>query len=280
MRKPIKLPHAAAVLRFLEKNGIPYQVDSTNSTDKITAILPKGKTVWLCGPNDFKPAELGFIKRVKKCALNSRCKPEWNTARHISYYRFRDLPPGNYDGVTEVDVNGAYWNIAYQKGIIDQAIWSEGKTVPKLCRLAALGAMATRPRSYEWKPETGYTKPPPPEYTDDQQRLRSYFFDIASHLDRIMTAGIEAHDVLFYWVDAFFVQDHAADTMFYELAKHGLSAKTKPVKEIQISRTKSGKRVALARMINGEEKPFLFGSIEERAEYHLNRALDIVLKNA
>lgn len=263
------------VLNRLARLNIPHHVASTNKTDIITVYPPDREPYrYLATFGGLTRPELGFIKETKKEAESSATRPEGNTAKSIFYYRFRDLKPGTYEGVTELDVNSAYWLIAYRRGIISKRTYQKGlEDVSKMARLVALGSLATVKRHYEYDTETGKYLECEAEYNE---RTRSYFFDIAKELDIIMARIIQTHHVLFYWVDAFILYDYHAAAVKAELEKEGLPAKFVPLEKVVVSRLKSGRRLVRVHTKAGKIKPFVFGDPEQTAEYHIKTAIGTV----
>ena len=240
--KQIKVKSETAKLKFLLRCNRAHTIERTKSTTKIRTTTADGKAVnYLHSQSPLDYSELGFIRAVKTAAQKSRTAPEGNTAKSISYFSFKDLPAGTYTGVCEVDVNAAYWQIAKNRGIIPADVYQKGLTVSKRARIVALGALATQKQRWEYLPERGKYEMLEPIVNP---RLRSYFFDIAKELDNIMAEALQHPKVLFYWVDAFFLEASHAHAVTEKMAEYGLPVKYKPIDRIEVAQLKSGRKVA------------------------------------
>lgn len=270
--KTITTPNAQPILDRLCRLGIPHAVASTNKTDVITVSPPCGEPYrYLCTAGSLTRPELSFIKQTRKEAEASQVEPLGFSAKDIFYYRFRDLAPGRYEGVTEVDVNSAYWEIARQKGIISEQLYKKGlNDVSKMARLVALGSLATVRHHYVYDLSKGKYKS---EKVECNERTRSYFFDVAKQLDEVMARCIQKHQVLFYWVDAFILKAEHAARVRAELEGEGLPSKVIPLQYVEVSRLKSGRRLLKVVTKEGKIKPFIFGNDQQTAEAHIKNAV-------
>lgn len=273
----IQTSNMEGVLSRLQRLKIPHHIASTNKTDVVTVFPPTGKPYrYLQTFGGLKKYELRFIKETKKEGEAAQVKPEGNTAKDIFYYRFRDLKPGVYTGVCELDVNSAYWLIAYRRGIITRRTYEKGlNDVSKMARLVALGSLATVKRHYEYCPETGKYIDQPAEYNP---RTRSYFFDIAKELDVIMAQIIQDYQVLFYWVDAFILFDNHAGAVRQALDREGLPCKLIKLDRVVVTPLKSGRKAVRVETADGKVKPFILGNPEQTAEAIIKAGVGIVKK--
>lgn len=227
--------------------GTPHTVAFTSSTVTVTTDRKK----FIIG--DALPFEtLGFMRSVSKCAQKSG-KPEV-PYKKPSYFSFSSIQNGQYKQYDELDVNSAYWKIAYQLGYITNQVYEKGLTVDKMARLMALGGIATAKRVYEFVPSKGY------KYLETIQNkvTRSYFFDIANELDTIMSSIIKerSFEVLLYWVDAFFLKDYIVDEVKEELKKYDLDSKVKHVDTIEAFSLNKNTQQINVKMKDGGVKPF------------------------
>lgn len=252
--------------RTLIRRGAPHTITRTRNTTRIKAELPDGEPVqYIITDSPLEMKDLGFIQQVKHAAKKSNTAPEYNTASNISYFKFKEIAEGTYQDIVEIDVNGAYWEIAYRRGIIPKKIYQKGLTVPKRVRLIALGAMATQKRIWEYSPEIKKYIAHEPKF---DPVLRSYFFDIAKQLDDIMLGAVNFPDVLFYWVDAFFLQRSKAEAITAAINAAGLSCKLIELDRIEVTRLRSGRMLAeVYDILNPEPRPFWWGDDRVTAEY-------------
>lgn len=273
----IQTQNVEAVLSRLQRLKIPHHIASTNKTDVVTVHPTNGKPYrYLQTFGGLKKKELRFIKQTKKEGEASTTAPEGHTAKDIFYYRFRDLKPGIYTGVSELDVNSAYWIIAKRRGIITEKTYREGLTdVSKMARLVALGSLATVRRHYEYDPDTNQYHEQTAEYNP---RTRSYFFDIAKELDLIMARIIQDYQVLFYWVDAFILFDFHANQVRAALDQEGLPCKLVPLDRVVVTPLRSGRKAVRVETKAGKVKPFILGNPEQTAEAIIKVGVGIVKK--
>jgi hypothetical protein len=227
----------------------PHKLFLTNST---TVIKTEGKAFLIGEQMNFK--DMHFMQKVKKSAMETGL-PEVKLKRKVSYIQYSDIQNGTYEEATELDVNGAYWKIAYNLGYIPLDIYEEGLEVDKKCRLMALGGLATSKIVYEYNPRTDkYFK------TDKIENpiTRSYFFDIANTLDGIMKSIMEgvSKNIYFYWVDAFFMKDFLSEYVTEALLKKGLYCKYKLVDKIEAYNITNLTQRIDVHMKDGQVKPF------------------------
>jgi hypothetical protein len=220
--------------------------------------------------------DLSFIGRVKKYAkaLSPTTHPEQPyKSRDVNYWRFKNIAQTEYHDLTEIDVNSAYWELALRFGYISQELYSEAEQYDKMTRLVALGALATKYQ--HWQYDGGDD---PPRYitvepTDDEKRIRSYFFHVAAHLGKIMQAVANTYDgVLWYWVDAFFVTESDAKRIPEALAAHGLKCKEVKIKKVTVEElfwddgTRRGKALCVYEAGGMGYKPFFLEDKKQKIQ--------------
>lgn len=228
---------------FLNDHKIKYIVELTNNTMVIKVESLNKK--YIVSDAGLKMSELGFIRMVKtRAEKNTICFPKVKRSE-ITYYRFRDIPSGMYRDIIEVDINKAYWEIAYRENIIDLETYRKGKSkkTSKRSRLIALGSLATVKTIFEFDGERHNLKE-----IRNSDLTRNYFFHISKKVDEIMNnikAAIPEDKFYFFWVDAFFVCRAFADQVGLEVKKHGLEFKTKDIKWMKVEDERDGKRITL-----------------------------------
>jgi hypothetical protein len=187
--------------------------------------------------------ELNFIKKVRDAATASGVeKGKWK-AKDISYFKFRpgmEEQQGKIYNVCEIDVTGAYWNLAHNMGIISDEVFQKGLKVDKSTRLIAFGSLATNKRVFEYDVDTADY-----EHIADvkDDLLRSYFFLVAKKLDDLMTEiceRVEWKGFYFYWVDAFFCDELTTDYIVDFFSQTGLEVKKKVLSCLHFSKHKGG----------------------------------------
>jgi len=218
----------------LRRYGVPFIIQETNNTTRIET----DDEVRIYTDNAVPMKDLSFIGRVKANArsLDPEAHPEKPySSRDVRYWRFNTVAQKEYLNLTEIDVNGAYWEIAFKFGYLTEELYQEGLIVDKMTRLIALGALATK---YQyWKYDGGNEPPAMMEVEEDDtdRRVRSYFFHVAAHLGKIMESVTNTYNgVLWYWVDAFFVDREDAARIPEALAAHGLKIKEKKIERVVV----------------------------------------------
>lgn len=228
--------------RQLQRRGKAHTISYTANTTKIEA---EG-VVYMCTENPIPLKWLSFIKEVRDyaTALNP---DDFPTIKHnpksVAYFRFKEIAQTEYQNVREIDVNGAYWQIAHQIGYLDDYLYQKGLTAPKKVRLVALGALATRRKLFEYDPQTKKYNYIEEEHDETSDRVRSYFFDVAATLGGIMSTVADAYTgVLFFWVDAFFTDAESTPGIVSALRDHDLEVKFKEIEKIIVKDLPSGGR--------------------------------------
>lgn len=154
-------------------------------------------------PKQLDPKELAFIKQVKKfvCEIGIPKKE----IPKVGYFSRANIPDrSKYTDCLEMDINKAYWNIALQKGYINQYLYDKGLTFRKGIRLIAFGNIASVKEVWESRGGEMIELEP-----ISNPVTRSYYFDVCSHLDDIMSKAVktDTDHLMFYWVDAFFCKN-------------------------------------------------------------------------
>jgi len=225
-------------LNSLVTAKIPHSLVLTSNTTVLKIPRTNGKTDKYIISNRFLSWEnLNFISKVRR-SIEATEKPQVPQKRP-EYYRYLHKQEGEFKDIVEVDVNGAYWNLAHQKGYLDDATHAEGLTVDKMTRLIALGSIATVRVTHEFLGERYETVGEP----DFNPVTRSYFFDIAHDLgekmkDCILKIGLK--NCYFFWVDAFFIPKAYEQEVREFFKGHNMEVKTKDVHKMVTKKTKEG----------------------------------------
>ena len=223
-RQTYILPSSSKIIKSLSRKGIPFEIAFTNSTTNIKCEIGGHPVKYLCSERGLRPSQLGFIQKVKS-HVESLEKPRVNVPiSDIKYFQYNDLQRGVVRAGKRVDVNKAYWELARRLGYISEDIFQEGLKIDKMTRLIAWGAIAATKRTY-WC-ENGKKN-----YIGEKCNhvTRSYFFDVADELGKIMAETLDRHrkSILFYWVDAFFIRGTSAPALVQkEMTKQGLPCNT------------------------------------------------------
>lgn len=265
MAAPIKLNLRNGFQQYLQGLGTPFTLELTTQSTKIKTNL----FTYIGANKHLKPSQLGFVLQVKRYAEKTGIPDTRITGSQILYFRFSDkIKPGTFEGYTELDVNQAYWQIALQKGYLSTEIYEKGLQVDKIVRLVALGALASKKSCHEFDGKQY-------KFIEEKanETTRSYFFDIAHELDNLMSSTLSRYseDVLFYWVDAFFVKATALEQIKEVFRVHGLGLKEKKIDRIEVE-AREGYDLVHCYM-EGSDRPKTFICIREenRGKYVMNK---------
>ena len=141
------LKTGSEILDLLVENKVPHIVEHTNTTTRVE--LESGQ-VFIVNDNSISLNDLSLINEVKKGAEKLKIENTNISPSDISFFQWGNIREGKYKGYIEVDVNSAYWEIAFKKGYIQEKTYLRGlnkiegkKKIKKQARLIALGSMAT-----------------------------------------------------------------------------------------------------------------------------------------
>lgn len=202
MQKNIFNPES--LIRDFKRNNIPFVIEKTLFTKKI--ISKYGTHRWNA-KTELTFRDLLFIKKVKDYANQLNNIPKKIDRKKIYYVnrnteRIEKLNVLKRD-LFEIDLTGAYWELAFRFEYISETLYNEGLQVDKKVRLIALGNLAKRTAVLEY---TG-SEFLPIHYLKSEQ-TENIFFDVAQHTDYIMRrlAILAGDEYLFYWVDGIFIK--------------------------------------------------------------------------
>lgn len=260
------------IISMLKRLNEPFRLEISNSTIKI--ILQDGNK-YILSAKDLSFKSLAFIKNIKDEGTrfsgviapfyNPRLVYEkkpvpvldatWNAyklflpqvkARDINYFRWSSIGEGVYYDVFEVDVNNAYWNVAFSMGVISPAMYMKGlNEMEKMDRLISLGSLATRVECFVYIPETGKIEHVKPKVNET---TRNVFFNIAKKIDNLLGGIFEkagTNNVLFYWVDAMFCRKYSLDFVKGEFEKLGIEYKVKEIQSMNVYLKKRERKVCI-----------------------------------
>lgn len=248
------LQSSSNIIKALNRKNQSYIIEFTNNTTAIKTEQEGQKIKYLCSDRNLPVTQLAFIQKVKSYVEKTGRPKVEVKASEVGYFKFADLAPGFYENVSELDVNKAYWEIACQKGYLSKDIYTEGLKVDKMTRLIAWGAIAASKRAYSITPEGK-------EFLGEEcnEVTRSYFFDVARELGFEMSEILANHSksVLFYWVDAFFIQGRSTPAVIEkEMRMKGLPCKTVPLWHINVEEKNEFTDLITVTEKGGKEKPF------------------------
>lgn len=205
-----QLKKAKEYIAFHKANNIPYTM---TMGAKSVQIKSKMGSRYFSGHNSkFTGKGLSLIKKVKdyilKNELHLNLKPIPFYLKNIRYTCFNSTQISTYrEDIIEYDLNGAYWQAAYNLGLITNEIYEYGLTLGKHERLAALGSLAKKRLELDFDGEK-YQKKEKVDY-GKKNGTSVVWMAIVSEVDKVMTMMQKelGEDFSFYWVDAVFFKD-------------------------------------------------------------------------
>ena len=246
---------------LLTRKSIPFTVEIGSRTSIFT--IESTKTKYIVSQNRMDFSQLGFIGRTKKSNKNFSID-DWTEKQYIeetnklrkeiNYFRFANIRQGIYKDIVEVDVNKAYWFLAYNLGMITKDVYEEGLRVKKSSRIIGFGSLATKKEVYNYYPNSD-------SYVHQESKFdakgRYSFFKTAYELDKIMMEVYSKIPIMFYWVDAFFIESKYKKEVNDIIESFGLSLKTKEVDMLEVYKDENSCDVFYLEMKGGEKKSFI-----------------------
>lgn len=197
-------------IRFLQSENREFTVDISHKTYTV-----KYKNQTRTFSDNMLPIEgLNLVRSVRSYVKNNNIGANFpvQTASQlrIQYICFdkRNLSK-NIVGIKEVDMNRAYWETAFMKGVINQEIYDRGVELTKdgtreskISRLVALGTLAKEVKQRKFNGVT-YEKP---TIIEDSAATRHLWDHICAGVDTVMKNCMQRlrDDFSFFWTDAIF----------------------------------------------------------------------------
>jgi len=219
---------------FLHANKIPFTYTRAGASYELRSELWNCKTY----NKSFTPKELNFIRSVKSTIKKSRVfvkfiKEDY-VGKKIHYVSVNPkIKAGEvFEDVVCIDINSAYWNCAFNLGIIDEETFHKGQEVSKMCRLTSLGSLAKKKDRYSYDGET-FKK----EGTDHSYETENLWFAICYTVGEMMIDLSKklGSDFITYWVDGiYFLNNPESIKIVKETFKNcGYGCKMEDVSKIE-----------------------------------------------
>lgn len=283
--KTIRMGFDSNIISMLKRLNEPFELEISNSTIK---IIKQDGDKYILSAKDLSFKSLAFIKNVKSdgTRFGGTILPfydpkhkytklpvpvldsTWNTfklflpkvrAKDINYFRWNNINEGVYRDVYEVDVNNAYWNVAFSMGVISPATYTKGlNEMDKMDRLIGLGSMATMVECFKYNPETGKI-----EHVKSKvnETTRNIFFNIAKRIDNLLNGIFEkagSNNLLFYWVDAMFCRKYSLDFIKGEFDALGIEYKVKEIQSMNVYKKGREKKVCMLEVKEKNDSYYVF----------------------
>lgn len=216
------------------KNNVPFLYEMQNETLTIKSSAGSYTTK----TREYSIDEINFIKEVKgyiiKNELYSKLRHMYNPDKKVLYFAYhQNLKPRDViDNCVNIDIESAYWNAAYNFGLLSNDIYTRGFQHRKQVRLSAIGSLAKKKRVYEYD---GIKQ----RLVNIQKNENTFFiWDlICDYIGTVMTdlkyrCG---DDFIFFWVDGIYVKKKAQKKVEAILNKRKFKYKSENLKSIEIT---------------------------------------------
>lgn len=219
-------------LAIAKARKTPCRISVTSNTITYTIEYKNREHVkYMSTSNRIDAKHLNFIKRVKAhfltlaaFSLSGQGALVLDSSRALNWWP--GMPPSMKDSiqyskkgqvfdlqdwplmmVSEIDISAAYWSAAEMLGYLTPELSKEGREVPKIVRLIALGSLATRREEFYFDGEKtvkieGGERPP----------TAPFWWAVCQKVDQDVrdAAEVAGDDHLFYWFDQVYTASHHA----------------------------------------------------------------------
>ena len=228
--------------KFLIDMNEEYTIKVVNGNYELISKMFTHKTF---KKSEYTIDELRFIRSVRSYIKKNEIYllPQFQDnqvfAEDVHYVKVARVPMfQKFENVCEVDIDQAYWETAYQLGIISDEIYVKGSkgNISKKARLTALGSLAKKKYNYHFKGDKLLDT-----IIEKEPLLENLWFTICKRVSDVM------HDVIaklngefiFYWVDGIYFKNSpenvsAAMNTFIE---NGYNSKFKRINQIYFHET-------------------------------------------
>lgn len=214
-----------------------YTIKVVNGNYELISKMFKQKTF---KKNEYTPDELRFIKSVRSYVNKEEiyALPHFQDnqifADDVHYVKVARVPRfEKFENVCEVDIDQAYWETAYQLGVVSEEIYAKGSkgNISKKARLTALGSLARKAYNYKFIGDDLIETT-----VDKEPLLENLWFTICKRVSDVMHKVIEelGDDFIFYWVDGIYFKnkpENVAKAM-QVFIENGYNSKFKRINQI------------------------------------------------
>jgi hypothetical protein len=226
--------------KVLAELGKTYYIKQVNGNYELMSDMFVHRSF---NKGDYTPEELRFIKEVKNYVMKEEiaARPVFRDNQYfpsdIHYVKVSRVPYGQkFENVCEVDIDQAYWETAYQLGVINDALYKKGSkgNISKKCRLTALGSLAKKVYRYKYE---GYKLVETKKTSN--AALENVWFNICKRVSDVMHEVINqlGKDFIFYWVDGIYFVNTPENlsTVMSTFMNWGYNTKFKRINSIEFN---------------------------------------------
>jgi hypothetical protein len=213
------------------KKKVPFEYIVQN--DNISVSSAKG--AYTTRYKQYTIDEINFIKAVKMHIVKNELYAPYigKKVKPVMYFHYnKRLKPGTtFDRCTNIDLASAYWETANMLGLLPPTLYKQGLTVRKQVRLAAIGSLAKKKKTFVFDGKKQTLK------SVQRSELTEVLWDvICNHVADVLIATERAigKKFIFFWVDGIYVENGAEGLVkkFFEAA--GFGWKQNGLKKIEI----------------------------------------------
>jgi hypothetical protein len=228
--------------QLLMEMGKEFTIEVVNGNYSLISDLFNAKTF---RKSEYTVDELRFVKEVRRHIVKNEVylQPQFQEnqvfSEDVHYVRVARVPMGKtFKNICEVDIDQAYWETAYQLGIIPEKLYVKGckGNISKKCRLTALGSLARKKYKYTYKGDKLVD-----QIVDREPLLENLWFTICKRVSDVMHEVIDAlgKDFVFYWVDGIYFDNTPKNVtkVMSVFLNWGYNTKFKKINQIQFHET-------------------------------------------
>ena len=239
-----------AVRKQWRQLNVPYTVIRQNETATIKSKMGSYTT----RNTSYSAAEISFIKAVKQYIIKNQLFEPYkhSNVKKPVYFKYGRLKIGeNINNVVNIDITSAYWETAYQLGLLSDKLYEQGKEPPvyetrkgprgeyqvltagtrKQVRLAAIGSLAKKIRTYEYDGQKLKALP-----VKHQEQTEILWDVICSKVGELLCKVARAcgKDFIFFWVDGIYIKKGSEKKVCKMFKDAGYDYKINPIKSISV----------------------------------------------
>ena len=129
--------------------------------------------------------------------------------------------------MVELDINAAYWHTLFFTGAISKELFDKGFKVSKMARLCAVGTLGKQTFTYYFDGNKLHKE------AQKVSPMREFWKTIVNSADNVINeVFMQLDSVLFYWVDAIFINENEAPRAVELFRQLGYEVKAKPLEYI------------------------------------------------
>lgn len=235
MNKKTVIGDGSGYVSTLVATKTPHKIIYTNNSVRV--IVDDNEIIF--SEKQISLRDLGFIGRCKKSVIENAERinlPE----RSPIFYKIYRMKFGQYEKLFEIDISSAFWDTAFECGIISDRIFNQGETVDKDVRLMAFGSAAAVKRSFVFDGE---------RYTDPVEEVNEYgrraYFYVASQVVSLMREICDQIPgaACLYWVDAIVCVPEYREFVCKKIFESGYQMKVKVLEKCHHFQDKSGAKI-------------------------------------